>query len=194
MTLSLRSSRHVIRRETKVNLSPPPVACQHQQLVSARTRPCKVFVLHETTGMLVIYVDNIVFDHQSTPRVQRRAGTPDSLSANFLQNVNPCLHNRVASPLLEGDVVIARIRLPVEALIQGRTCKGAVVGFPRPVFAPFNLAVFVHMRKSPEVIQSIQSRNRSDLSTNRSDSEMTCFCARSFNRRCLVAVLSPASV
>ena len=86
--------------------------------------------------MLVIYVDNIVFDHQSTPLVQRRAGTPHSLSANFLHNVDPCLHNRVASPLLAGDVVIARTRLPVEALIQGRTSKGAVVDFPRPVFAP----------------------------------------------------------
>ena len=59
--------------ETKFNLSSPPVACRHCLL--GEKISCligQVFVVRESTGMFVIYVDNIVFDDQSTPPTSKR--------------------------------------------------------------------------------------------------------------------------
>ena len=59
--------------ETKFNLSSPPVACRHCLLgekISCQIG--QVFVVLKRTGMFVIYVDNIVFDDQSTPPTSKR--------------------------------------------------------------------------------------------------------------------------
>ena len=70
----LHYDTHVKGCETKFNLLSPPVACRHCLL--GENISCligHVFVVLKSSGMFVIYVDNIVFDDQSTlPTSKRR--------------------------------------------------------------------------------------------------------------------------
>ena len=140
----------MIGQKTKVNGSSPPVACR-DSLVRTHPRLVRqVFVLHETNGMFVIYVDDIAFDDQTPPLVSRRVGTSFSLFDNFLQTADRCLHNRLVSPLPARDVVIAWATPISPGFDPGKNLQGSRDVLPSShaatVFAPLNRAAFVHMR------------------------------------------------